>query len=169
MGPGGLTPGSYDPSRLTQEQRNWLWSYFGHGSSPAPVGYGGEQSVQANQPVNVPQAMAYPSQGLSSPSIQSTGDYPVYENYVKAPKEYLTQVKQGELGKQLEEFYTQVLNFAKGDLDLAKRIINYTYESGTREAKTARAAPATTTAPPRPAQHPKAPTSTSRKWPSSCG
>ena len=36
----------------------------------------------------------------------------------------------------MKAFYENVLNFAKGDLDLAKRIINYTYESGIREAKT---------------------------------
>src|SRR3990167_2169962 len=136
MGPGNLQPGSYDPTRLTQEQRNWLWNYFGH-QGQAPVGYGGENPIQAGPTANVPQASPYPSTGQNLPATPTTtGDYPVYEQYVKSPKEYLTQVRQGELGKQLETFYNQVLEFAKGDLSLAKRIINYTYESGMREAKT---------------------------------
>lgn len=41
MGPGGIMPGSYDPQSLTQEQRNWLFNYFGN-QGEAPVGYGGE-------------------------------------------------------------------------------------------------------------------------------
>jgi hypothetical protein len=40
-GPGGILPGGYDPTTLTQDQRNWLFEQFGH-IPPAPVGYGGE-------------------------------------------------------------------------------------------------------------------------------
>lgn len=36
--------------------------------------------------------------------------------------------------QQLKPFYDKMLDFAKGDLDLAKRMINYTYEQGTRES-----------------------------------
>ena len=36
-----ITPGSYDPTSLSQEDRNYLWRHFGH-SGEAPVGYGGE-------------------------------------------------------------------------------------------------------------------------------
>lgn len=43
MGPGGLKPGSYDATKLSQDQRNWLFNYFGH-SGQAPVGYGGEST-----------------------------------------------------------------------------------------------------------------------------
>jgi hypothetical protein len=40
-GPDGITAGSYDPTKLTQDQRNWLYVSFGH-QGIAPVGYGGE-------------------------------------------------------------------------------------------------------------------------------
>lgn len=36
-----IAPGSYDPTSLSQEDRNFLWRHFGH-SGEAPVGYGGE-------------------------------------------------------------------------------------------------------------------------------
>lgn len=41
-GPGGIIPGSYDPTKLTQDQRNWLYNYFHPGQGNASVGYGGE-------------------------------------------------------------------------------------------------------------------------------
>lgn len=41
VGPGGIKPGSYDPTKLTQEQRNWLFRYFGN-TGEASVGYGGQ-------------------------------------------------------------------------------------------------------------------------------
>ena len=40
-GPGGIAPGSYRAETLSQEQRQFLWEFFGH-SGPAPTGYGGE-------------------------------------------------------------------------------------------------------------------------------
>jgi hypothetical protein len=40
-GPGGITAGSYDPTKLTQDQRQWLFSIFGN-NGIAPVGYGGQ-------------------------------------------------------------------------------------------------------------------------------
>src|SRR3990167_7116723 len=40
-GPGGITPGSYEPQSLTQEQRNWLYNYFGN-RGEASQGYGGQ-------------------------------------------------------------------------------------------------------------------------------
>lgn len=46
-GPGGIIAGNYDPTTLTQDQRQWLWMAFGH-SGEAPVGYGGEE-CQAQQ------------------------------------------------------------------------------------------------------------------------
>ena len=52
--PNGLPVGSYPAQSLTQDQRNWLWSYFGHGSGSAPVGYGGEDVIQPNQPAPTP-------------------------------------------------------------------------------------------------------------------
>ena len=45
-------------------------------------------------------------------------------------------MKQATENPQLKAFYENVLKFAQGDLDLAKRVISYTYESGVREAKT---------------------------------
>ncbi len=42
-GPGGIVPGNYNASQLTQDQRNWLFNYFGH-SGQAPDGYGGENA-----------------------------------------------------------------------------------------------------------------------------
>ena len=41
VGPGNITPGSYDPTKLTQEQRNWLFRYFGN-QGEASAGYGGQ-------------------------------------------------------------------------------------------------------------------------------
>ncbi len=41
QGPGGIVSGSYDPTKLTQDQRQWLWQQNGHNGT-APVGYGGE-------------------------------------------------------------------------------------------------------------------------------
>ena len=38
--------------------------------------------------------------------------------------------------EQLRPFYEKVIEFAQGDLNLAKRIIDYTYESGIRQART---------------------------------
>lgn len=43
-GPGGIAPGAYSPDSLTQEQKQWLWKFYGH-SGNAPAGYGGEQFV----------------------------------------------------------------------------------------------------------------------------
>ena len=40
-GPGNIAPGSYEPQGLTQEQRQWLFNYFGNQGN-APVGYGGQ-------------------------------------------------------------------------------------------------------------------------------
>jgi len=42
--------------------------------------------------------------------------------------------EQANAYNQLKPFYEQLLNFAGGDLDLAKRIINYTYQQGMRES-----------------------------------
>lgn len=42
-GPGGIVPGNYNAQQLTQDQRNWLFNYFGH-SGQAPQGYGGENA-----------------------------------------------------------------------------------------------------------------------------
>lgn len=43
MGPGGLIPGNYNASSLSQSQRQWLYNYYGHQGN-APSGYGGENS-----------------------------------------------------------------------------------------------------------------------------
>lgn len=40
-GPGGIVPGQYPADSLTQEQRQWLWKFFGH-TGDTPAGYGGE-------------------------------------------------------------------------------------------------------------------------------
>ena len=40
-GPNGIPAGSYDPTKLTQPQRQWLFEIFGH-TGTASVGYGGE-------------------------------------------------------------------------------------------------------------------------------
>lgn len=37
--------------------------------------------------------------------------------------------------KELEPFYRKIIEFSQGDIDLAKRILEYTYRSGVREAK----------------------------------
>jgi len=36
-----IAPGSYDPTKLSQAERQSLWQHFGH-AGEAPVGYGGE-------------------------------------------------------------------------------------------------------------------------------
>lgn len=43
---GNIQPGSYPAASLNQEQRQWLWNYFGH-SGAAPIGYGGESQTTA--------------------------------------------------------------------------------------------------------------------------
>ena len=48
-GPGGITAGSYDPTKLSQDQRQWLWEQNGH-KGPAPMGYGGESKGPAPMP-----------------------------------------------------------------------------------------------------------------------
>lgn len=45
-GPGGITAGDYPPERLTQDQRQWLYTIFGHSGS-ASAGYGGERCGQS--------------------------------------------------------------------------------------------------------------------------
>jgi len=40
-GPDGITAGGYNPQKLTQDQRQWLFNIFGN-SGTAPVGYGGQ-------------------------------------------------------------------------------------------------------------------------------
>lgn len=47
-GPGGISPGNYQPGSIDQAQQQWLWQYFGHTGSP-PSGYFGE-----NAPAQVP-------------------------------------------------------------------------------------------------------------------
>jgi len=48
-GPGGIGLGSYDASKLTQDQRQWLWQQFGH-KGQASLGYGGESVPGATSP-----------------------------------------------------------------------------------------------------------------------
>ncbi len=43
-GPNGIAPGAYPVDSLTQEQKQWLWTFFGHEGN-APFGYGGETFV----------------------------------------------------------------------------------------------------------------------------
>ncbi len=43
-GPGGIAPGAYPVDSLTQEQKQWLWKFYGHEGN-APFGYGGETFV----------------------------------------------------------------------------------------------------------------------------
>ena len=54
-GPGGIQPGDYPAESLTQEQRNWLWQFFGN-SGEAPVGYGGQRTdeVPGSTPTGLP-------------------------------------------------------------------------------------------------------------------
>lgn len=56
-GPGGISVGSYEATKLSQDQRQWLWEQFGH-KGPAPVGYGGESAAQ--QQVFAPQTPTLP-------------------------------------------------------------------------------------------------------------
>lgn len=96
-GPGGIRPGSYPPQSLSQDQRQWLYEYFGH-SGQAPVGYGGE------------------NKGVGA----VTFDFNLEDEQKKAYE-------------SLKPFYEKLLSFSQGDLDLAKRIIQYTYDQGMRE------------------------------------
>ena len=69
-GPGGIKAGSYPPTSLTQEQRQWLFSAFGH-AGIAPDGYGGEScgntqpTQQSAQPMQQP---AQPAQQQAKPA-----------------------------------------------------------------------------------------------------
>lgn len=51
-GPDGITAGGYDPTKLTQAQRQWLFERFGH-SGEAPVGYGGESCASQTSQIRV--------------------------------------------------------------------------------------------------------------------
>ncbi len=46
-GPDGIHVGGYDPTSLSQNQRQWLWERFGHPGT-SPVGYGGENCAAVN-------------------------------------------------------------------------------------------------------------------------
>jgi len=105
MGPGGISLGSYNPNTLTQDQKNWLWKQFGHDGN-APVGYGGEGSAgTTTQP----------------------GQYPQFN--------FDFEKEQANAYEQLKPFYEKIVSFAQGDLDLAKRVLEYTYQTGMRESK----------------------------------
>lgn len=73
MGPGGLQKGSYDPTKLTNDQRQWLWQQFGH-AGLAPAGYGGEDTGAAStDPVALmKQAQAFQVQ-QNQPAISTLG------------------------------------------------------------------------------------------------
>lgn len=109
VGPGGITVGSYSPQDLTQEQRQWLWQQFGH-NGEAPVGYGGEGAQ-----------MNYSND--SGASIQ----FPTFD--------FNLEEAQRQSYEALKPFYEKIISFAQGDLDLAKRILQYTYDQGMRESK----------------------------------
>jgi len=47
-GPGGIIAGGYPPEKLTQDQRQWLFSIFGN-AGEAPVGYGGQSCASNNR------------------------------------------------------------------------------------------------------------------------
>lgn len=76
-GPDGITPGSYPPTSLKQEQRQWLFNIFGN-SGVAADGYGGEDcqghipwspspSVQQPPPVQQPQLPPVQQQQIQPP------------------------------------------------------------------------------------------------------
>lgn len=106
-GPGGITPGSYPPQDLSQDQRQWLWEQFGH-SGTAPVGYGGEGG-----------SMSY-SAGSGAAVNFPTFNFDLEESQKRAYE-------------LLKPFYEKIIQFAQGDLDLAKRIVQYTFDQGMRE------------------------------------
>lgn len=82
---------------------------------------------------SVPSGSQFPTQVYQPVTPAGTPtSYPEYSKYI-TPME--TLVTQATSNPQLKAFYENVLNFAKGDLDLAKRIINYTYDSGIRESR----------------------------------
>ncbi len=104
IGPGGVTPGNYPPQALTQEQKQWLYDFFGHGGQ-APVGYGGEDcpaQSQSSQPSQQPQQPLQPpaqSQPLSSqlncasaigPGGITPGNYPP-QNLTQDQRQWLYQ------------------------------------------------------------------------------
>jgi hypothetical protein len=69
-GPNGITAGDYDPTKLSQEQRQWLFEVFGH-AGIAPVGYGGERCGVAQQG----QSIYDPCPSGTGPDGITAGDY----------------------------------------------------------------------------------------------
>ncbi len=64
IGPGGIPASSYDPTSLTQSQRQWLWEQFGFPGT-APVGYGGTPCTRPT-PTTPPQPAPCPP-GVGAP------------------------------------------------------------------------------------------------------
>lgn len=83
VGPNSITAGDYDPNKLTQQEKQWLWGIFGH-AGIAPVGYGGQQCTKGNKlaptlpptPTSVPSPMALRPCPLGvGPNGITPGDY----------------------------------------------------------------------------------------------
>lgn len=108
MGPGGITQGSYDATKLSQDQRQWLWENFGH-SGQAPVGYGGEGSSGGSGG----------TKALTAPDVAALRDQ-VY----KTLQPYYTQLakeSQGDFNRAVQSLQE---DYVKGTRD-AK--INYAF------------------------------------------
>lgn len=109
-GPGGIAAGSYPAASLTQDQRQWLWQYFGH-SGTAPAGYGGEGSSGGTSASNSAQSLI---DTVVNKYEQLMTEYNTkLSDFDKANPFVYDKVLEEETGKvtqRLEPYYTQTLS-----------------------------------------------------------
>jgi len=107
VGPGGITPGSYPAHELTQEQRNWLWHYFGH-EGEAPVGYGGEGgggggAAKVEDPAQVAQRL------LNEIASEFERRLRPVKEYLKTPFTFDEELAREAVEKEYSPYYTRLL------------------------------------------------------------
>jgi surface antigen len=71
-GPTVYKAGDYDPNKITQQEKNWLWKAFGHDGDTAPDGYGGERCGEPAPVVVVPSPSTNTPTTASVPSNTPT-------------------------------------------------------------------------------------------------
>ncbi len=86
-GPTVYKAGDYDPNKLTQQEKDWLWHEFGHDSEShtAPDGYGGERCGEPAPAVVVPPPPTNTSVSTLAPAIVPTRLSPTPTNTTAPP------------------------------------------------------------------------------------
>lgn len=104
-GPGGIKPGSYDAKNLSQEQRNYLYRYFGN-QGEAPIGYGGQGMFGDRGDIATGKAR----QDAIAPAVNSLN-----ESVPEIQNRYSGQRSRLEANKQpLNERYSTLIDEIKG-------------------------------------------------------